>query len=52
MAQELEKSAVGDSMVEDTPDGKMVNYGKGFGAVLAAQAHLNERLNKLEKKNG
>ncbi len=52
MAQELEKSSVGDSMVEDTPSGKMVNYGKGFGAVLAAQAHLNERLKKLEKKNG
>jgi len=50
MAQELEKTPVGESMVEDTPRGKMVDYGRGFGAVLAAQAYLNERLNKLEKK--
>lgn len=52
MAQEIEKTPVGESMVENTPKGKMVNYGKGFGAVLAAQAQLNERLKKLEKKNG
>ena len=40
MAQDLEKAGpVGKSMVEDTPMGKLVNYGKGFGAVLAAQAH-------------
>jgi len=38
-------------MVETTPNGdKIVNYGKGFGAILAAQAHLNQRLNELEKK--
>jgi len=52
MAQELEKTKVGESMVEDTPRGKMVDYGKGFGAVLAAQANLHERMKKLEKKNG
>jgi len=50
MAQDLENAGpVGKSMVEDTPEGKMVNYGKGFGAILAAQAHLNERLSKVEK---
>jgi hypothetical protein len=49
MAQDLEKAGpVGKSMVEDTPMGKLVNYGKGFGAVLAAQAHLNQRLKALE----
>lgn len=52
MAQELEKTPIGDSMVVDTPQGKMVDYGKGFGAVLAAQAHLNKKLKELEKKNG
>ena len=52
MAQDLEESEVGKSMVKDTPTGKMVDYGKGFGAVLAAQAMLNERMKKLEKKNG
>lgn len=50
MAQELEKHPVGESMVVDTPEGKMVDYGRGFGAILAAQATLNERLKRLEKK--
>jgi hypothetical protein len=53
MAQELEKTELGKSMVIDTPDGKMVDYGKGFGAMLAANAALHERVKKLEgKKNG
>lgn len=52
MAQDLEKTPMGDSMVIDTPRGKMVDYGRGFGAVLAAQAELNKRLKSLEKKNG
>lgn len=50
MAQELEKTELGKSMVIDTPDGKVVDYGKGFGAMLASQAMLNERLKKLEGK--
>lgn len=49
MAQELEKHPVGESMVLDTPRGKMVDYGRGFGAILAAQAALHERMKKLEK---
>ncbi len=52
MAQELEKSELGKQMVIDTPKGKMVDYGKGFGTILAAQAVLNKRLNDLEKKKG
>lgn len=50
MAQELEKSKVGKTMVVDTPRGKMVDYGAGFGAILAAQAALNERLKALETR--
>jgi hypothetical protein len=51
MAQELEQSEIGRSMVEEGPDGfKRVNYGKGLGAILATAAHLNERLSKLEGK--
>ena len=50
MAQDLEKTSMGNQMVMDTPQGKMVDYGKGFGAILASQAHLNERLNKMEGK--
>lgn len=48
MAQDLEKSEAGRSMVMNTPQGKMVDYGKGFGAILAAQADLNERLSQIE----
>lgn len=51
MAQDLEKAGpVGRSMVKNTPEGKMVDYGRGFGAILAAQSHLNQRLAELEKK--
>lgn len=50
MAQELLQSEVGKSMVIDTPHGYAVDYGKGFGALLAAQASLNKRLSSLEKK--
>jgi hypothetical protein len=53
MAQDLEKAGpVGKSMVKDTPEGKIVDYGRGFGAILAAQADLNKRLQKVEGKKG
>lgn len=48
MAQDLEKTPVGKQMVIDTPEGKMVDYGKGYGAVLAAMSNLHERLKKIE----
>jgi len=51
MAQDLEKSEVGKSMVVDTPEGKMVDYGKGLGSMLAIQAALDKRLKKLEGKS-
>lgn len=50
MAQDLEKSAVGKSMVKDTPDGKMVDYGKGFGAILASLVDVHNRVKKIEGK--
>lgn len=51
MAQDLEKAGpVGKNMVEQDAQGnKVVDYGKGFGAILASQAHLNERLSQIEK---
>lgn len=53
MAQDLEKAGpVGRSMVQQTPEGKMVNYAKGFAGILAAQAHLNERLKDIEARYG
>lgn len=50
MAQDLEKTDVGASMVTNTPQGKVVDFAKGFGAIMAALAQINERLNKLESK--
>jgi hypothetical protein len=47
MAQDLEKTQLGKQMVENTPEGKQVNFGKGLGLVMASQARLNERLNKV-----
>jgi hypothetical protein len=48
MAQELEETPVGASMVQDTPDGKQVDYGKGFGALASGLGELNDRLKRLE----
>lgn len=52
IAQDLEKSELGKAMVKETPEGKQVDFGKGFGAVLAAVAEINQRLNELDKKKG
>lgn len=48
MAQELEKSELGKHMVIDTPEGKMVHYGRAGGVMLATAAMLNDRMNELE----
>ncbi len=48
MAQELESSEAGKPFVFETKDGKAVDYGKGFGTMLAAQAALHKRLKALE----
>lgn len=48
MAQDLEKSAEGKKYVLDTPQGKMVDYGKMGGALAAGISDLNKRLEKLE----
>lgn len=49
MAQDLEKTQIGKSMVVDTPEGKQVDYGKGLGAMLASQTMMNDRLSDIEK---
>lgn len=48
MAQDLEKGA--PQMVEDTPDGKVVDYNKAGGPIFASLANLHERLKKMEGK--
>jgi hypothetical protein len=48
MAQDLEKSDIGKSMVSDTPDGKMVDTNKAAMAALGVIADLHERIKKME----
>lgn len=47
MAQDVEKTPVGASMVRDTPDGKMID--PDFGVILASLARLHEKVNKGDK---
>jgi acetyl-CoA carboxylase alpha subunit len=48
MAQDLEKSQLGNQMVEESKDGKKINFAKGFAAILAANADLHRRLKAVE----
>lgn len=48
MAQDMERSKAGKRIVEDTPEGKMLDVNKALSAALAASARLNERVRKLE----
>lgn len=48
MAQDLEKSELGKSLVIEKSGKKHIDMESGFSAMLAAQAHLNKRINKLE----
>lgn len=50
MAQDLEKTDAGKSIVVDTRKGKMVDAAQGFGLVLASLSDINKRLDKLEEK--
>lgn len=50
LAQDLEKSEAGKTIVMDTPQGKMIDTIQGFGLVLATLADINDRLKKLEEK--
>lgn len=51
MAQELEQTKLGKHMVHETDDGKkVVDYGKGFGAVMAALSMHQKRLDAMEAR--
>ncbi len=50
MAQDLEKSKLGKSMVKSGPAGKSVDIAQALGASLAANAELHKRVKKLENK--
>jgi hypothetical protein len=50
LAQDLEKSPEGRTMVEDTPAGKVVDTRKAAVGGLAALAELHDRVARLESK--
>jgi hypothetical protein len=50
MAQDLERTELGRDMVMDTPEGKMVDYGRGAPAYLGVAGLLNDRLDDLEAR--
>jgi hypothetical protein len=50
MAQDLEKTSAGADLVEDTADGKVVDYSRSGPLHTAALANLHHRLKKLEGK--
>jgi hypothetical protein len=50
MAQDLERTPEGQSMVVETPEGKGIDGGKLAGALAAATADMNRRLEEIERK--
>ena len=48
LAQDVEKSSVGESLVADTPHGKMLKVPAVASAALSASADLHHRLKKVE----
>jgi hypothetical protein len=51
MAQDVQKSALGDAMVVKTENGFLaLDVNRGFGALMASAADINRRLSKLEKR--
>lgn len=50
MAQDLEKSDLGEEFVEEVDGNKMVDYGKMASTQMAAIADLHQRLKRLEGK--
>lgn len=50
MAQELEQSELGAKMVNDSGQGKSVDFQRGLGTLVAALASLNKRLDHMEGK--
>jgi hypothetical protein len=48
MAQDLEKSAVGRTMVRDTPAGKAIDHGAAMTALLGMVSNLGQRVKAVE----
>lgn len=52
MAQDLEKSKLGKNLVVNSPQGKFIDTNQAVGASLGMIGRLNDRMAKLEKRNG
>lgn len=52
MAQDLEKGPLGHTVVKDTPNGKMVDYGRVAMLGASAITELNHKVEALEKALG
>lgn len=50
MAQELEQTELGKSAVVNTPEGKMVNYGRLAGVQLSGLAMVHEKQTELDAR--
>lgn len=48
MAQDLEKTPVGQQLVVQTPKGKAIDAGKSIGPILASLKLLTDRLDKID----
>jgi hypothetical protein len=48
MAQDLEKSPEGAQVVDNTPIGKVLDGKRALAFVMANQADMNQRLNRVE----
>ncbi len=51
MAQDLQKSPMGATLVEETPHGKAIDSGKAAGVNLAALADLHQRVKAIEAQH-
>ncbi|TXH51989.1 MAG: tail fiber domain-containing protein [Desulfurellales bacterium] len=52
MAQDMEKSALGESAVVETPDGKMIDMPRAVSLALAALAEMRDELDDKKRKKG
>lgn len=51
MAQDLERSPAGKSLVKDTPGGKVIDGAGSTGTLMAMLATLNKRLDRVEGRH-
>lgn len=50
MAQDLEKTPMGASLVEDTPRGKMIDTRQAAGTLLASVSDLQRQIDEMKKR--